>query len=228
MTDNSDPRDGLPEKLHRYSGDAIDVTYDKVRCIHVGACIRALPRVFDPGSRPWVMTGNSTADRIAAAVVQCPSGSLKYARKDGGHEEVPSAENGVLVSRNGPLFVHGQIELVAPDGTVKQETRLTLCRCGASAHKPYCDNAHLRARFQDDGKRIPASGLAPGQTEASGPLLIEPERDGPIQMTGNLRLLDARGAVAGAAPEATLCRCGHSGTKPFCDGSHERTGFSSS
>lgn len=52
MTDNSDPRDGLPEKLHRYSGDAIDVTYDKVRCIHVGACIRALPRVFDPGSRP--------------------------------------------------------------------------------------------------------------------------------------------------------------------------------
>ena len=222
---STDPRDALPEKLHSYTGAAIDVTYDKVRCIHFGSCIRALPRVFDPGSRPWIITGNSTADRIAAAVEQCPSGSLKYIRKDGGPAEVPSAENAVLVSRNGPLFVQGRIELVATNGSVKQETRLTLCRCGASAHKPYCDNAHLRARFQDEGKHIPAASLEAERVDASGPLRIEPAPDGPLLMTGNVRLLDATGTTAGVTAEAALCRCGHSGTKPFCDGSHERTGF---
>ena len=224
---STDHRDALPEKLHTYRADAIDVTYDKVRCIHVGACIRALPRVFDPGSRPWVIAGNSTADRIAAAVEQCPSGSLKYIRKDGGPAEAPSAGNAVLVSRSGPLFVRGQLELVAPDGTVKQETRLTLCRCGASAHKPYCDNAHLRARFQDEGKRIPATSLDGDGVDASGPLRIEPAQGGPLLMTGNMRVLDATGTSAGVTDEAAFCRCGHSGTKPFCDGSHARTGFAS-
>ena len=220
MTDDLDPRDALPEKLHLYTGAAIDVTYDKARCIHVGACIRVLPRVFDPGSRPWVITGNSTADKIAAAVEQCPSGSLKYIRKDGGPAEVPSAENAVLVSRNGPLFVRGQLELVAPDGTVRQETRLTLCRCGASAHKPYCDNAHLKARFQDEGKRIPAASLEPATPMHRVRFASSPSTTARSSCTGNLRVLDASGTVAGGAPEATFCRCGHSGTKPFCDGSH--------
>ena len=147
MTD--DPRDAMPEKLHIYNGKAIDVTYNKARCIHVGACIRGLPRVFDPGSRPWVMCDNSTADKVAAVVEQCPSGALHYTRKDGGPAEVPDAENALLVSRNGPLFIRGALELVMPDGSVSHETRLTLCRCGASTHKPYCDNAHLRVRFED-------------------------------------------------------------------------------
>lgn len=222
-----DPRDAMSEKLHLYHGTAIDVTYDKKRCIHVGACMRGLPRVFDPGSRPWVIVGNSTADRIAAVVEQCPSGALHYIRKDGGPAEVPDAENSLLASRNGPLFLRGQLELVEPDGSVKQETRLTLCRCGASAHKPYCDNSHLKVRFQDDTKRPPTATLEPDHANASGPLRIEPQEDGPVQLRGNLRVLDATGTVAGTTTQAAFCRCGQSGTKPFCDGSHARTGFSS-
>ena len=151
MTDDLDPRDALRDKLHLYDGAAIDVTYDKARCIHVGACIRGLPRVFDPGSRPWVITGNSTADKIAAAVEQCPSGALHYIRKDGGPGGSARARECLLVSRNGPLFVRGQLELVAADGSVRQETRLALCRCGASAHKPYCDK-RTSARFQDESE----------------------------------------------------------------------------
>jgi CDGSH-type Zn-finger protein/uncharacterized Fe-S cluster protein YjdI len=222
-----DPRDAMSEKLHLYHGTAIDVTYDKKRCIHVSDCIRGLPRVFDPGSRPWVIVGNSTADKIAAVVEQCPSGALHYTRKDGGAAEVPDAENALRVSRNGPLFIRGQLELVEPDGTVMPETRLTLCRCGASTHKPYCDNSHLRVRFEDPSTRIPAGELDPDRADASGPLRIEPQPNGPVQFTGNLRVLDAAGVAAGCATEATFCRCGHSANKPFCDGSHDRAGFSS-
>ena len=224
MTD--DPRDAMPEKIHTYTGTAIDVTYDKARCIHVGACIRGLPRVFDPGSRPWVIVGNSTADKIAAAVETCPSGALHYVRKDGGAAEVPDPENALLVSRDGPLFIRGQLELVRPDGSVKPETRLTLCRCGASSHKPFCDNSHLAARFRDGGKPLPSGELDADRDDASGPLRIAPQPNGPVQVTGNLRVLDAAGVAAGCATKATFCRCGHSANKPFCDGSHDRAGFS--
>lgn len=224
----SDPRDAMPDKLHQYRSDAIDVTYDKVRCIHVGTCIRRLPRVFDPGSRPWVMPANSAADRVASAVEECPSGALHYVRKDGGPAEVPDDENVLLVSRNGPLFVRGDLELVSRDGTVKRETRLTLCRCGASAHKPYCDNAHLLARFQDDTKALPAGQLGAVSADAGGTLRIALDDNGPLALTGNLRVLDGAGAPAGTTGDAAFCRCGHSGTKPFCDGSHARTGFVSS
>jgi CDGSH-type Zn-finger protein/uncharacterized Fe-S cluster protein YjdI len=221
-----DPRDAMSEKLHKYHGSAIDVTYDKARCIHVSACIRGLPRVFDPGSRPWVIVGNSTADKIAAVVEQCPSGALHYTRKDGGPAEVPDEENEVRVSRNGPLFIRGELELVLSDGRVSRESRLTLCRCGASAHKPYCDNSHLRTRFQDAATNMPDAKLGPDRAEAGGPLRIKPQPNGPVHVSGNLRVLDAAGVAAGCATEATFCRCGRSGTKPFCDGSHEGARFS--
>ncbi len=221
-----DPRNALAEKVHLYRGNAIDVTWNKTRCIHVGTCIRGLPRVFDPGSRPWVICDNSTADKVAAVVEQCPSGALQYTRKDGGSAEVPDTENALLVSKDGPLFLRGQLELLGPDGRVTQETRLTLCRCGASSHRPYCDNSHMRSRFEASGKSISTANLESDDADASGPLRIEPEPNGPLHVTGNLRILDAAGVAAGCATKATFCRCGHSASKPFCDGSHAKAGFS--
>jgi CDGSH-type Zn-finger protein/uncharacterized Fe-S cluster protein YjdI len=226
MSDDLDPRNALPERLHAYTGKAIDVTYSKSRCIHVRACMRGLPRVFDPGSRPWVICDNSTADKVAAVVEQCPSGALQYLRKDGGPAEVPDEENALLVSRNGPLFIRGRLQLVSRDGTVSEETRLTLCRCGASTHKPYCDNSHLDARFSDPASSLPTGELLADDTDTSGPLRIEPQQDGPLQFSGNLRVLDAAGVAAGCSREATFCRCGHSASKPFCDGSHVTARFS--
>jgi len=214
----------MSEKLHLYEGAAIEVTYDKARCIHAAACIRGLPRVFDPGSRPWVMPDNGAADRVAGVVEQCPTGALHYSRLDGGPVEQPDGENTLLVSRNGPLFVRGQLEVVRPDGTVTTDTRLALCRCGASAHKPLCDGSHLRVRFQDETNRLPPGPLDADRADASGPLRIETLENGPLQLRGTLRVMDATGTVAGATTRATLCRCGRSGTKPFCDGSHAKAG----
>jgi CDGSH-type Zn-finger protein/uncharacterized Fe-S cluster protein YjdI len=215
----------MTDKIHTYVAPAIDVTFDKSRCVHVGACIRGLPRVFDPGSRPWVMPGNGTADRVAATVEQCPSGALQYLRKDGGPAEQPDAENTVRVSRHGPLFLRGQLELVQADGTARPETRLALCRCGVSGTKPFCDNSHLKVRFQDEAKGLAVGTTGAGGTDASGPLRIEPQEDGPVQLRGSVRVIDATGVVAGVTTRAALCRCGQSGTKPFCDGSHARAGF---
>jgi CDGSH-type Zn-finger protein len=56
---------------------------------------------------------------------------------------------------------------------------------------------------------------------------ITPYRDGPLIVRGDFRLLDQDGGEIDPGRETiALCRCGKSGIKPFCDGSHKRAGFS--
>jgi len=53
--------------------------------------------------------------------------------------------------------------------------------------------------------------------------------NGPLRITGNFVIKDATGKEFGLAGRTviSLCRCGHSNNKPFCDGSHARVGFQS-
>jgi len=55
---------------------------------------------------------------------------------------------------------------------------------------------------------------------------IRPLKDGPLEITGTLRMVDAEGADQPVSEASVyLCRCGHSADKPFCDGSHKKAGF---
>lgn len=59
------------------------------------------------------------------------------------------------------------------------------------------------------------------------PATITPYRDGPLVVRGHFRLVDADGVEFEPGRDVVaLCRCGKSGLKPFCDGSHKRAGFS--
>lgn len=51
--------------------------------------------------------------------------------------------------------------------------------------------------------------------------------NGPLQVKGVHRIVDHEGAAydTGARRTAFLCRCGHSASKPFCDGTHAKIGF---
>ncbi|TYP88459.1 CDGSH iron-sulfur domain-containing protein [Blastococcus xanthinilyticus] len=72
---------------------------------------------------------------------------------------------------------------------------------------------------------VEAGGEAPaGRADGA---TITPYRDGPLLVRGNFRLVDQDGAEIDPGRETiALCRCGKSGIKPFCDGSHKRSGFS--
>ena len=67
---------------------------------------------------------------------------------------------------------------------------------------------------------------APAGEQGSG-ATITPYRDGPLVVRGDFRLVDQDGAAIDPGRDTiALCRCGKSGIKPFCDGSHKRAGFS--
>ena len=55
---------------------------------------------------------------------------------------------------------------------------------------------------------------------------IRPLKNGPYQVAGKPALIDAEGASSAVDEDPIyLCRCGHSASKPFCDGTHKKVGF---
>jgi CDGSH-type Zn-finger protein/uncharacterized Fe-S cluster protein YjdI len=208
----------------RYTGQAIDVTYDAGRCIHVAECIRRLHAVFDTTRRPWVLPDSSSADSVAATILTCPSGALHYERKDGGAAEPIPEHNTIRLVKNGPLYLRGDFTIVNGEGElVANDTRASLCRCGASANKPFCDNSHRTIAFE-----APAS-IAEPQTNIQpldgGTLRVEATTNGPLHVTGNFTVLNGKGEPIYQGTDETFCRCGASANKPFCDGTHETIGF---
>jgi uncharacterized Fe-S cluster protein YjdI/CDGSH-type Zn-finger protein len=137
-----------------YRGRDIEVSFDLDICIHVAECLRGDPRVFQLDRRPWVLPDAADADVVAEVVERCPSGALKYTRLDGKPQEKHDGVTRVTPTRNGPLLVVGDIEVRHDDGTVETLPRATLCRCGYSEHKPFCDNTHLAIKFEAPGVPI--------------------------------------------------------------------------
>jgi CDGSH-type Zn-finger protein len=54
---------------------------------------------------------------------------------------------------------------------------------------------------------------------------LTPTDNGPYLVQGRITLLDAKGNEYDVSNPLALCRCGNSSTKPFCDGTHEKTNF---
>ena len=209
-----------------YRGQNIDVTFELKRCIHAAECGKRLQVVFDVAKRPWVQPDNAPADQVQAAIDHCPSGALKYVRHDGGAQEQRPAQNVIVVTDSGEYQLRGDVELVTMSGeTVAEEYRMTLCRCGESDNKPFCDNAHRKAGFEA------ASTVADNSAETSnltptGKLKVVTATNGPLLLQGNFAIQDVSGQQVFRGEKAALCRCGGSANKPFCDGSHVARGFS--
>jgi CDGSH-type Zn-finger protein len=98
------------------------------------------------------------AEREAA---HCPSGRLVTWGGPPASGAHPTAEPdfepsiGVVedpqMEVSGPLWIRGGIEVVSADGIPYEiRNRMTLCRCGASRNKPFCDGSHSRIRFRDE------------------------------------------------------------------------------
>ena len=216
----------MEKHLHEYQGQAIEITYDLKRCIHAAECVRGLPPVFDSQRRPWVQPDQAEANAVAAVVERCPSGALHYTRRDGGPAEQAAPVARIVPQPNGPLHLRGAITVCAADGTpLVHDTRVALCRCGHSANKPFCDGTHSKVGFQDAGALAEKTLRAP-EADAPAAIVATPTENGPLQVAGAFEICDAAWQACQAGARAYLCRCGGSGSKPFCDGTHSKIGFS--
>ena len=135
--------------VKKYDNDDLTVVWKPDLCIHSKKCWKGLLQVFNPQNRPWInMEGASTA-RIKKQVDQCPSGALSYVVKNEKISEIMSNETKVEALVNGPLLVHGALQVTNSDGSTETKKRVTaFCRCGASSTKPYCDGEHNNIGFK--------------------------------------------------------------------------------
>jgi CDGSH-type Zn-finger protein len=129
-----------------YVGDGIVITDDHSLCAGGGFCgtrLRKAWEMLDHSSDPEVRA------RIADMVKNCPSGRLQYSTTEGGESIEPQFEPSIGVLPNGPLWVRGGIAVEADDGaTYEVRNRVTLCRCGHSKNKPFCDETHEAIGFR--------------------------------------------------------------------------------
>jgi len=157
----------------KYRNDDITVYWMPSACIHATYCYRELIEVFDPGRRPWVDMKGASTKKIIETVNLCPTEALTWKWNDNekNRDISPDQTNHVIFRRpelleqdlsvtsnaksvvvkvmvDGPIVINGSFALDY-NGNRKEvkESLISICRCGASDHMPFCDGKHRKTGF---------------------------------------------------------------------------------
>lgn len=208
-------------EIDEYKGEHLTVLNEGKRCIHSRFCVLNLPKVFVPNvDGPWIHPEAANTEATIAVITKCPSGALRYRPEGDTAPEGSPGVNTIRVQENGPLVVTAELTV----GANASSKRATLCRCGLSKNKPYCDHSHVEGPFVATAE--PESKDSEPLAVRGGPLKITPTHNGPYKVEGPVEICCASGRTITRETKTFLCRCGHSQDKPFCDGSHMKAGFS--
>lgn len=133
--------------MKEYTKEDLTVFWELKKCIHSANCVNGLKSVFNPDQKPWIQLEHAEKEVIKSQIDKCPSGALSYKMSGEVEKDRPHTTSCEVVE-NGPLLVHGSIEVKLKDGTLEQKQKSTaFCRCGASSNKPYCDGTHNKTGF---------------------------------------------------------------------------------
>jgi CDGSH-type Zn-finger protein/uncharacterized Fe-S cluster protein YjdI len=216
------PTSTIVDGVERVQGEKLELLFEAKRCIHARFCVTGAPKVFLANVQgPWIHPDAMPVERVVEIAHACPSGAIRYRRIDGASDETAPPVNLASVRERGPYAFRGQLQI---DGEARG-FRATLCRCGASKNKPFCDGSHNEIGFDATGE--PKSGATDMLPMRDGVLAIDPQLNGPLAVSGNLEIVSGTGRVVARVTGARLCRCGGSANKPFCDGTHAKIGFES-
>jgi len=210
----------MSDEIEEVRGREVVIRFEGRKCIHSRNCVLGRPDVFVPNVEgEWIHPDRATPEEVAALAANCPSGAITYERVDGSAGERAPVVNVVHIRENGPLALHAPLAIAGEHAGY----RATLCRCGASRHKPFCDGSHAAAGFSATGE--PPTKESRPLARRDGPLALAPQPNGPLKLSGAHEIVSGTGRTIERATESYLCRCGASQNKPFCDGSHRRIGF---
>jgi len=140
----------IEDKLENYESEQITIHDNRGICAHAGRCTDGLPSVFRLKQEPWIDVNAVGSEEIIAVIGNCPSGALSYSVEGVEHR---NREGGpaIFVAPNGPYVVSGGPDLPeTPRGEGASTEHFTLCRCGGSKNKPFCDGTHWHIKFKDD------------------------------------------------------------------------------
>ena len=123
-------------------------------CAHAGYCDGGLPRVFwtkEGGKRIAHPENESDIQKLQKVIKKCPSGSLAY--KIGEKVvDVYETNPSIFIVPNGPYVVKGSVPFEDEENNDSPQSKehYTLCRCGVSKNKPFCDGSHHNTKFDEN------------------------------------------------------------------------------
>ena len=132
------------------------VKVDNSYCMHAKFCFNQ-----KSGIRKLMAAGadDDAKIHVSAMTERCPSGTFVYELEiDGEYQEIeadlPKQVSVIEADKPqesaGPLWVNGMIPVLRSDGKpLEVRNRMTLCRCGESKNKPFCDGSHAKVNFND-------------------------------------------------------------------------------
>ena len=140
----------VEDKRENYLGKKITIHDNRGICAHAGLCTDGLASVFRLKEEPWIHPDAESVDEIIATIQKCPSGALSYSIDDLEHRD-QNGEPSIFIAPNGPYVVSGEPDLVDTiQGEGASKEHFTICRCGGSKNKPFCDGTHWGNNFTDD------------------------------------------------------------------------------
>ena len=135
------------DRANVLGGNGITVRDDRSICVHAGFCGNRVTNI-------WKQVVDTDDSLVRLAVIneveKCPSGAITYRFEGSEADNEADYPTEIAAITDGPLWVTGAIAVTTSDGTqLEARTRVTLCRCGASANKPLCDGSHKELGFKD-------------------------------------------------------------------------------
>jgi CDGSH-type Zn-finger protein len=135
-------------------GPTLDLADDRALC--------AFARICDGHGRIWNLVSETTDPEKRAIVVHqgshCPSGRLVVTEHGATEPAELTFDPSIVLledpqeQASGPIWARGAVTLKSADGfTYEARNRVTLCRCGQSQNKPFCDGTHAHIGFQAHG-----------------------------------------------------------------------------
>ena len=141
-------RGPVAARRSRWDGEGVVLYDDLSLCTKAGFCTNLRATV-------WTLADEADDDEARSEFVRmvhsCPSGRLAFAEEDDPESTVePVFEPSIGVEPDASYWLRGGIHVVSEDGTPYEvRNRQTLCRCGRSMNKPFCDGMHKRVAFDD-------------------------------------------------------------------------------
>jgi len=162
--------DGTHQKVHFHGAETANRTHHAAQAsladgpgmqLLDAEVLCAFARFCDPNGAVWNQVAETDRPKVRAMFIRqvgnCPSGRL-VARDKQTHQVVePTLPISIGLVEDpaqecsGPLWLRGGIPVVGADGfEYEVRNRVTLCRCGASKNKPFCDGTHAAIKFRDE------------------------------------------------------------------------------
>jgi CDGSH-type Zn-finger protein/ferredoxin len=143
--------DRREDKVVEFKGKDLTILDNRGVCSADGTCIRESPEVFQKDKKPmWIFPDNGNVRKTIETIEKCPSGALSYKIGTQRIQDL-NREPAIRIAKNGPLEFVGWIELIDDqESCPESKEHYTLCRCGGSKNKPFCDNSHKKIDFKDE------------------------------------------------------------------------------